>query len=413
MAENQSEHLLYDQLLELSARTTPFHMPGHKRVLSPAPGLPVQIDLTEITGADNLHHAEGILRDAMDRTARLFGADRTFYLVNGSTVGNLAAIRAAVPAGSEAAAAGPCHRSVLNGLALAGAAVHRIRPERVPGWDFSGSVKPEQIEAFLDEYPDAAAVILTSPTYEGVVSDVRQIADLCHRKGAALIVDEAHGAHLGLPGSRFFPEGAIACGADLVVQSAHKMLPSLTQTALLHVMGDRVPAERVERALSVYETSSPSYPLLCSLDGCTGIIINRGEQLFAAWEERLTRFYRRAAELRALSVYGLPENGTDLSGLYARDPSKILLRAVCDSSITGQMLLDVFSKEYGIEPEMAQDSYVLFMTGLCDTDEMTDRLMDALSDLDELLLAGERLTDYAGCGGSDVVRRNFDEETIY
>ncbi|MBP3217413.1 MAG: aminotransferase class I/II-fold pyridoxal phosphate-dependent enzyme [Lachnospiraceae bacterium] len=403
---NQSEHILADQLAELAGKTIPFHMPGHKRVMAPAPDLFCGIDLTEITGADNLHHAEGILREAMDRTAQVFHADRTFYLVNGSTVGNLAAIRAAVSPGQEAIAAGSCHRSVLNGLELAGAKPHLLIPERVPGWDFPASVQPAQVKKLLEQFPETAALVLTTPAYEGVISDAASIAELCHDAGVLLIADEAHGAHLGLFEDSGFPAGAIAGGADLVIQSAHKTLPSLTQTALLHVRGSRVPIARVEQALAVYETSSPSYLLMSSLDGCTGILRERGRELMTAWKQRLDSFYEAAGRLQCLEVFHPDTQTMKQAGIYQMDPSKILLRAR-KNSIMGQMLFWALREEYGIEAEMARGCYVLAMTSLCDTDKMMRQLTDALIDLDQRICAGEQLEHYAQRPASDVVCRNF------
>lgn len=286
---------LWRELQEYTQRSlVPLHMPGHKRRVSPAPDLPVDWDITELPGTDDLHDAQGILASAMARTAALYGAKRTWYLVNGSTCGLLAGIRALAPNGTTVIAARNCHKSVFHAVELGSLKTHWLLPEPVDSFGIWGSVTPASVEAALKECPAARCVILTSPTYEGVVSDIAAISALCHAHGVPLLVDEAHGAHLGLPFPGAFPPGALQCGADLVIQSAHKTLPSLTQTAWLHlggVLAEKDGIEReIERQLDIFETSSPSYLLLASLDGCTGILRMEGGDLFAAWQERLDRF---------------------------------------------------------------------------------------------------------------------------
>ena len=225
---------LQQQLQALSVARYPLHMPGHKRRVRPAPGLDCYAwDLTEIDGADDLHDADGILADAMARTAALYGARRCWYLVGGSTVGLLAGIRALAPFGSTVIAARNCHKAVYHAIELGHLTVHYLTPPADPQFGVYGSVRPADVAAALDAEPGAKCVILTSPTYEGVLSDVRSIAEICHDRGVTLLVDEAHGAHyLPFAAQYGWQGGAVAAGADLVVQSAHKTLPSLTQTAI-------------------------------------------------------------------------------------------------------------------------------------------------------------------------------------
>ena len=217
----------------------PFHMPGHKRNGKWAEGFssPFSVDITEIEGFDNLHHAEGILRDAMENAAEIYGAERTWFLVNGSTAGILAAISAAALPGERILMAENSHRSAFHGLALRGLSPVFLPVPLLPEYGIAGRVCPEDVERILSE--DAGregrkirAVYLTSPTYEGVLSAIRRIAEISHSHGIPLLVDEAHGAHL--PFGTGFGESAIACGADIAVQSVHKTLPSMTQTAVLH-----------------------------------------------------------------------------------------------------------------------------------------------------------------------------------
>ena len=225
---------MYQQLISYGESDVyPFHMPGHKRRALPFPN-PYTIDITEIDGFDNLHHAEGLIREAEERAAKLYGADRSYYLVNGSTCGLLAAICAAARRGDKVLAARNCHKAVYHAISMQGLAAEFLYPAITRG-DLQGQITAAQVEEALTKHPDIAVVILASPTYEGIVSDVAAIAACCHAHGAALIVDEAHGAHFGFGAG--FPENAVRLGADAVIMSLHKTLPSFTQTALLHCHG--------------------------------------------------------------------------------------------------------------------------------------------------------------------------------
>lgn len=392
MTEEKDTHILYSQLEDyVSEGPYPFHMPGHKRRMEPAPGLPYAWDVTEVPGTDDLHDARGILREAMRRTAELWGADRTWYLVNGSTCGLLAGIRALARPGDEVLCARNCHKAVFHALALAGYRVHWILPEADPSWGICRGLGAGQVEAALRRHPLARALILTSPTYEGVLSDVSGICAACHARGLPVLVDEAHGAHLMPLSERAgFPAGALACGADLVVQSPHKTLPSLTQTALLHLAGSRVDPGRIEEELDIFETSSPSYPLLASLDGCTGLLGARGEELFAAWALRIGRFDSAVRDLSGIRILGRrtgsggdPQPAVDwdsaAGGLY--DPGKILIDAR-RAGLSGRDLAALLRRRFHMETEMSSEAAVLAMTSPCDAEDALDRLAAALRAID-------------------------------
>lgn len=384
--------ILWEELQKLMEEGQyPFHMPGHKRNLSPVPDLPVTWDITEIEGSDDLHDAQGILKDAMERTADLCGSDRTWYLVGGSTCGNLAAVRAAAPRGSEVIVARNCHKSVYHAIELGNLQVHWITPPMDEEFGIYGSVPPEEVKRLLDRYPDTRAVILTSPTYEGVLSDIREIAGCCHDRPhpAALVVDEAHGAHLGFPFSRnAFGESAVACGADLVIQSTHKTLPSLTQTALLHVgrgrLNQLVREAEVERQLDVFETSSPSYLLMASLDGCTGLLRERGKELFDAWDERLREFDRSTKDLEKWKILCHGTDHVDNHPLfYAFDPSKILF-ARKDKTGCAALMESLLQRDFHMELEMRCGENLLAMTGCGDSLDALEKLSEALHVLELL-----------------------------
>ena len=355
----------------------PLHMPGHKRRPGPCPGLPYEWDVTEVEGTDDLHDARGILKEAMDRTAALYGADYTRYLVGGSTCGILAGIRAALRHGDRVAVARNCHKSVYHAIELCGLETVWILPETVPDYRICGSVSPEAVRCLLHTDPSIRAVILTSPTYEGVLSNIGAIAAHCHAHEIPLIVDEAHGAHLGLFSGTGFPAGALSCGADLVIQSPHKTLPSLTQTAWLHLRGDRISAGALERELDIFETSSPSYPLLASLDACTGLLEAEGYSLFRGWQQRLSAFYEGAAALRRFRILGREAGEMSRDTVYAFDPGKILI-ACPTGQMTGQALARLLRDRYLLETEMALGDCVLAMTSPADAPSALQRLLEAL-----------------------------------
>lgn len=362
----------------------PFHMPGHKRSLMPSAALPYDIDLTEVKGTDDLHDAHGILQDAMKRTAEVFHADRTWFLVNGATCGNLAAIYAAVPFGGTIIAARNCHKSVWHALELLHLKVHWVMPRQDDAFDICGSVQPSDVQTALNECPKALAVLLTSPTYEGVISDIGKIAAAAHQRGIPVIVDEAHGAHLGLFDEDGFPESSIRCGADLVIQSPHKLLPSLTQTALLHLQGTLVDPVRLEHGLDIFESSSPSYPLMVSLDACTGWLSAEGKKAFSLWSGNLDRLDQRLMRLQVLRVLN---HGNDMSenhpAIWQHDRSKVLVRAPL--GVGGKDLADYLREHWQIETEMSLGRNMLAMTTCADQKEAVDRLADALIILDDEL----------------------------
>jgi arginine/lysine/ornithine decarboxylase len=357
----------------------PMHMPGHKRNTDLAPylkRLSADLDLTEVEGLDNLHGAEGILLEGMERTAALWGSKRSFWLVGGSTCGILAGIYAALPAGGKVICARNCHKAVYNGLLLAGADPLFFLPEIEAETGIYGPAHPGAIRELLEAHEDTKLIILTSPTYEGIVSDVSEICRIAHERGVPVLVDEAHGAHFGF--GHGFPDGAVHAGADMVVQSFHKTLPSLTQTAVLHLNGNLVDEQLVADALAIFETSSPSYLLMSSVSCCTELLSERGGELFDAWQGRLTRFFEKTSNLKYLSVW---------RPSFVYDPSKLV---VCtgNTGMTGSELAEKLRRDYRIEIEMAASYYLVAMTGMGDTVEMMDAFADALIDIDKTAEGG-------------------------
>lgn len=365
----------------------PFHMPGHKRQNIAFPN-PYTIDITEIDGFDNLHHAEGILLEAQQRASVLYGSSHCYYLVNGSTCGLLAAISAATMKRDKVLVARNCHKAVYHALFLNELDVEFLYPQITEN-DLQGQITVEQVEQALYEHPDVTTVVITSPTYEGIISDVAGIAKICHERNVALIVDEAHGAHLGFGAD--FAENAVRLGADAVIMSLHKTLPSFTQTALLHLNGNRIKKERVQRYLGIYETSSPSYLFMAGMDACVRLLEEQGEQLFLDYRRRLNRFYQNVADLRHLHVM----NRDDLSEkeAFGWDDSKIIIFTGNHKNFTGERLHKLLLEQYHLQMEMVSGNYVLAMTSIMDTDEGLERLSAALHEIDEQL---EKAQDVKG-----------------
>lgn len=371
---------LYDKLIKYREEDIyPMHMPGHKRNLELMDMVnPYSIDITEIDGFDNLHDAEEILFDNMEEAAQLYHAEHTHYLVNGSTSGLLVSIAACTKKGDTVLVARNCHKAVYHAIFLNELVPIYLYPEVDDDYGIHKGITPEQVKKELEENPDIKMVLLTSPTYEGIVSDIREIASVVHSYNIPLIVDEAHGAHLGF--SKDFPENSVTCGADLVIHSVHKTLPAFTQTALLHSNGSLVDYDRIKMYLQIYQTSSPSYVLMSGISNCIRIIKEQGRQLFEEYYQNLREFYQACNKLKHLEVYQ-PIKLQEEKRPFAFDLSKILI-FTHHSSINGVELYEMLLNRYQIQCEMVSKNYVLAMTSLADTKEGFNRLLEALLDID-------------------------------
>jgi hypothetical protein len=356
----------------------PLHMPGHQRKAEMGTALPYAYDYTEVEDLDNLHTPEGILQEAMNRTAAYYGCSDCFYLVNGSSSGLQAGIFTLLEEGDEVVVARNCHRSVFYALSLRKAKIHFLLPEFWEDFSCFGSVSLKEVERLLREFPKSKALIFTSPSYEGVVSDVEGIAKLCHENGLFLLVDEAHGAHFSPKRGTSFPESAISLGADLVVQSPHKTLCSLTQSAWILGNGQRYSREKLSFYLSVFQTTSPSYPLMLSLEKATTLLEREGEDLFSHWKEVMIGFQEKARTLSYFSFLWEKEEAC-----FAMDFTKIFLRARGIPKLRlGKDLAKLLREDYGIESEMHSGENLLLMTGPFISEEELDRLFIALKDIE-------------------------------
>lgn len=400
-------HDLYDSLMEYSASGIyPFHMPGHKRNTADMPRWnPWQIDLTEVEGTDNLYHAGGILKKAMDRAAALWGADRSYFLVNGSTGGILSAIAAVSSPGDTVLVARNCHKSVYHAIFLNHLKAIYLAPEWIKEYGAAGGIEPRKVGLLLERYPQIRAIILTSPTYEGIVSDVGKIAEIAHKKGIALIVDEAHGAHLNQEG---FPVSAVQKGADIVIQSCHKTLPALTQTGLLHLTGSLADRERIEEFLSIYQTSSPSYLLMASIDRAAAFL-ETGRERFRAYADQLDSLREKTARLTYIHIPAQELVGKNAA--YDVDNSKLILALCGKTSVNGKWLYKRLRREYSLQCEMAMEGYALAMTSVMDTPESFQRLLGALEETDRLL-EKEYVSEKGGTGQEKADRIWIAEQPV-
>ncbi len=383
---------LYQQLLEYShSQAYPLHMPGHKRQWGVMEN-PYSFDITEIYGFDDLHYPDGILQESQQMAAEVYGVKASYYLINGSTSGIMTAISAAVKPGEAFLAARNCHRSVWNTAFLRNLNTVLLDTQSVLSKDgkqnypFSGAVTADSVKEAIEKNPCIKAVMITSPTYEGVVSPIEEIADAAHRYGIPLIVDEAHGAHLPFSKDNgFFPASAIREGADVVIQSLHKTLPSLTQTAILHINSELIDEREIKRFYSIYQTSSPSYVLMASIDNCIQYMDAEGRTNFLQYESRLRQFWKKTEQWNNLWFLF-----RDRPSHVMSDPSKIVFGSRFGSS--GIQLMQRLREEFQLECEMCQEDYVIAMTSLMDTEDGFIRLEQAMARLND----SEKKTDSKG-----------------
>lgn len=391
------EHL-FDKLKEnqISDRY-PYHMPGHKRNMA---GMPMEayygIDITEIDGFDNLHKPEGILWELMQRAERLFGAE-TYLLVNGSTGGILSAVAAAMTAGHKSSLerkqglireserkdtllmARNCHKSAYHAAYLQKCRIEYLYPDFLEAYGICGGIRPEQVRQALEQNPEIKALLLTSPTYDGVVSDVERIVQEAHKKQIPVIVDAAHGAHFAIDDR--FPKSAVECGADIVIHSIHKTLPALTQTALLHVQGDLIDRSRLRRFLQIYQTSSPSYILMAGIEQCITLLEEQKKELCDEFFKQNILFEKDIKKLQYIKVLS-PQWVKDAG--FELDIGKKII-SVRGTGMTGKELYTQLLEKYGLQMEMAGQDYVTAILTVMDRQEGYQRLAEALLEIDRTM----------------------------
>jgi len=361
-----------------SSGVYPFHMPGHKRNAEFFGDLSLHVDVTELPGADNLHDPRGVIKSLEARTAAIYGAARSFLLVNGSTAGVQAAILAACATGDELILARNCHRSAFAGLMLSGASPVYIYPE-ITEYGIVGGVSPESVESALEKHR-ARAVLLTSPTYEGFCSDIGRIARIAHAHGALLIVDEAHGAHF--PFHTGFPVNALAFGADIVINSLHKTLPAPTQTAVIHV-SPSVDEGSIQKALLIIQTSSPSYIFMSLMERCYDLCEGYGN-----YQNFIRRLAALREELGALRAFKLIDGSIiGQAAIFDMDMAKLVF--VLNGGLTGSQFNERMRRKR-IQIEMGAERHAILIATVADTAEGFGFLKSALFELElELEIEGK------------------------
>ncbi|MCM1046112.1 MAG: PLP-dependent transferase [Candidatus Gastranaerophilales bacterium] len=368
-------------------------MPGHKgRAFGELSAEIAGMDITEIDGFDNLHEPEDLFLRLQQEASRIYGAEESFYLVNGSTAGVLSAISAALPKNGHILMARGSHKSAYHAAYLRNLRISYLYPSIVEGFDLCDAIEPWQIRDALEKESDIDAVFLVSPTYEGRIAKIREIAEIVHDKGLPLIVDEAHGAHLGLAAG--FAPNSCQAGADLVIHSVHKTLPAMTQTALLHVNGERIDRERLKRFLHIYQSSSPSYLLMGSIDNALRVVDRDRERLFENFHHRFCEMRRLLENCRHLEFLPLEAS---------QDIGKLVISGG-KSKVSGQQIYDILRREYGLQLEMASVSYCLAMFTIGDCEEGYDRMTEALLSLDARIGSGEIRREACILDGSRAVR---------
>ncbi|MCL2406417.1 MAG: aminotransferase class V-fold PLP-dependent enzyme [Defluviitaleaceae bacterium] len=346
-------------------------MPGHKRNPAFFPEGLFSMDVTEIPGADNLLDPRGIIADLQDRLARANGSGASYITTNGSTGGVLAAVTAVagrVEAGGEIIIARNCHKSVYSALSINNLTPVYIYPQ-ITDIHVAGGVDPEDVRAALRLYPNAAAVVLTSPTYEGFVSDIKAIVEIAHQYKTPVIVDEAHGAHFCF--SDRFPITSNLCGADIVVQSLHKQLPIMSQMAVVHVNGNLVPGEKVKASLNIFQTTSPSYVLLAQADYALNLLEGY-PGIIGRYIEALESFRGGFPRNLDLSLIGCEYRRKN--SIYAIDPAKLVFYS--KNGCLGEEI-ERHILEYKIQLEMSGAAHAVALTTCADTAEGFSRLVSA------------------------------------
>ena len=398
---------LVEAVMEYSRRQPAyFCIPGHRyeRGINPAFREAVgdavfRFDLTETPLTDDLHNASGAILEAERLAAELFGADETHFLVNGTTCGNQIMVLSAALAGQKIAVPRNAHKSMLMGLIMSGAEPVYLMPELTPQFGLHGGITPEACEAMFQRHPDCKAVIVVSPTYYGLCSDIRGIAEVCHKNGALLLVDEAHGAHCYF--SEHLPEGALPQGADLCSQSIHKVAGALTQSSMLHIQGRRVDRARVDANLHLVQSTSPSYLLMTSLDAARQDLAQNGREM---QEKAIALAGKARAEIsRIAGISAMDLSVVGQAGVTDLDRTRLTFSAA-ELGLSGYELKRLLFDESNCDVELADPFNALAIITSGNTEGDISRLVSALRRIsDRFGAAGKR----PACGGVESEGNNM------
>lgn len=355
----------------------PFYAPGHKRGQGISPCLADLLgnkvfaaDLPELPELDNLYEPSGVIHEAQTLAAETFGAEKTWFLVNGSTAGIIAAILATCNPGDKIIVPRNAHQSVISGLVLSGAQGVFIHPEYDPDWDLAYSLTPEAIQQALKQYPDIKAILIVYPTYEGICGDIQQIVTIAHQHQIPLLVDEAHGPHFAFHPD--LPLSALAAGADLTVQSTHKVLGAMTQASMLHVQGDRIDRHRLSQALQQVQSTSPNYLLLASLDAARYQMATEGEKLMSHTLQLAESARCQLQQIPKLSVFSSAKAPPSSINL---DPTRLSVD-VTRLGLTGYQADDILHQKLGVTAELPSLRRLTFIISLGNTQADIDQLIE-------------------------------------
>ncbi|MDM5329501.1 aminotransferase class I/II-fold pyridoxal phosphate-dependent enzyme [Neobacillus sp. CF12] len=324
----QTEIPLYEALLKYkNSKPISFHVPGHKsgalfhlqsnNIFQEI----LRIDATELSGLDDLHSPEGVIKVGQELLADLYQVKESFFLVNGSTVGNLAMILSVCEKDDVILVQRNCHKSVLNALKLVKARPVFLEPEYNPDWKTATGVSKEIVERAISLYPETKAIVLTYPNYYGMVYDLKSVIEIAHSHNVPVLVDEAHGPHfiIGEP----FPVSAVQLGADIVVHSAHKTLPAMTMGSYLHINSERVNHNKVKEYLQMLQSSSPSYVIMASLDLARNYLATYQPDDMAYLQKEITRFKAELATIPCIHVLEYPDSGGDTLKITIQSRSRL------------------------------------------------------------------------------------------
>lgn len=369
---------IYNTLKNLSDKNIyPFHMPGHKRNLKFLENFYdfINLDYTEIDETDNMHKPEGIIKKSKEILSNTFGSQDSYFLVNGSTSGIIASIMSCVLPNEQILVAKNCHISVYNGIILSGALPIYIEP--TIKYNIPCGIDIKNIENTIKKYPNIKAFILTSPTYEGFVSDIESIAKLLHKHNIILIVDEAHGAHFNF--SNNFPKSAIKCGANIVIQSFHKTLPSFTQCGVLHLNSSLVNKNMLEKCLSMVQTTSPSYMFMMSIEYATNFCKNN-KPYFNEYTLFLKDLRDNLKQLKTIKL--IDTDILENSNIINFDISRFTF--LINSNVNGDYINSIL-KENNIQLEMYGKNHIIAISTICDDYDELLKFKDILFKLDNSL----------------------------
>lgn len=356
--------------------TYQFHIPGHTKGLGVYPDFrkligkkALSVDTTdEFDNLGTLNPATGPIKEAQELAAQAFGARKTFFLLNGSTVGNMAIAMSLTKKGQKIITNRNCHRSALTGMIISGADPLWLIPNRFEDWGIWGNFSPESVEKLLNENNDVSMVWITNPTYEGVVSDIKSISKICKKHQIPLIVDEAHGSLWHF--NNHLPKSSLDLGADAVVHSLHKTGGSMSQSSMLHIAKDSILDEtKIEKALKLLHTTSPSLMLLASLDA------SRAHLESPIGKRQIEKAIKNAKYLRK-RIDELPNIHQLKSDFgYQTDVTKIFIKA---DGLSGKRLESILEIDFNIEVESASDFGVLILSNIGNKHSDFEYLADCL-----------------------------------